>query len=269
MAKIYLYFFLTFLISWTLWSPFYFSTEISELWALPGAWGPTIAAILITWIDDGKKGVQQLLRKILIWRVSVRNYLFAIGLSSALVMAAMLLAKLFFDIDLNLSSIRRGMGLDDGDILLSLALAPLFFLITAMVGGPIAEELGWRGFAQEKLQLRYSSSISGLIVGFFWVIWHLPLMIFLPMGIGHMPILAYVLVMVNMSILFAWLYNQTKGSVLLAILFHAGMNFENMILGSENLQNTTTLTIYILLLTSINFMIQYWLCRKDTGSREV
>lgn len=257
MKKIYQYFFFAFLISWVLWSPFYFSKCVSEFWALPGAWGPTISAILVTWMHDGKTGVKQLLKKLLIWRVSIKYYLFAIGLSAFLVIAAMFLANLFFYVDLNFSSIPRGMGLEDNAILLSLLLLPVLFLITTLVGGPIAEELGWRGFAQEKLQLKYGETPTGLVIGFFWVLWHLPLMVFLPQGVGHMPIIAYVIVMINMSVLFAWLFNKTRGSVFLAVLFHAGMNFENTILGAENLQDTYTLTIFIILLTALNLLIQY------------
>ena len=257
MKKVYQFFILTFLISWVLWSPLYFSKEINEFWALPGAWGPTISAILVTWMHEGKTGVKQLLKKLLIWRISVKYYLFAIGLSSFIAILAMLLANLFFNVDLNFSSIPEGIGLEDNDFLLSLLLLPVIFLITCLVGGPIAEELGWRGFAQEKLQIKYGETPSGLIIGFFWILWHLPLMIFLPQGVGHMPTVAYIFVMINMSVLFAWLYNKTKGSVLLAIIFHAGINFENTILGSENLQDTSTLIIFIILLTTLNLLIQY------------
>lgn len=265
MKKIYHYFLFAFLISWVLWSPLYFSKSVSEFWALPGAWGPTFSAILVTWINEGKMGVKQLLKKLLIWRVSFKYYLFAIGLSALLVIAAMLLANLLFDVDLNFSSIPSGMGLEDDDILMSFLLLPILFLVTTFVGGPIAEELGWRGFAQEKLQLKYGVIPAGLIIGCFWVLWHLPLMIFLPQGIGHMPIIAYVIVMINMSVLFGWLYNKTRGSVLLAVLFHAGMNFENAILGAENLQDTYTLIIFIILLTALNLLIQYLFLKSNSS----
>lgn len=257
MKNTYQFFILTFLISWVLWSPLYFSKHINEFWALPGAWGPTISAILVTWFHEGKTGVKQLLKKLLIWRLPVKYYLFAISLSVFLVILAMLLANLFFNVDINFSSIPRGIGLEDNDLLLSLLLLPFLFLITCFVGGPIAEELGWRGFAQEKLQLKYGETLAGLIIGFFWVLWHLPLMIFLPQGIGHMPTVAYIIVMINMSVLFAWLNNKTKGSVLLAVIFHAGMNFENTILGAENLQDNITLIIFIILLTTLNLLIQF------------
>lgn len=257
MKKIYQFFVFTFLISWVLWSPLYFSEDINEFWALPGAWGPTISAILVTWMHEGKAKVKQLLKKLFIWRLSIKYYGFAITLSSILVILAMLLAYLFFNVDLNLSSIPRGLGLEEEGFLFALVLSPVFFLITCLVGGPIAEELGWRGFAQEKLQPKFGEVSSGLIIGVLWVLWHLPLMIFLPQGVGHMPLWAYILVMINMSILLAWLYNKTRGSVLLAVLFHAGMNFENTILGFENLQNTYTLIIYIILLTALNILFQF------------
>lgn len=90
-------------------------------------------------------------------------------------------------------------------------------------------------------------------------------MIFLPQGIGHMPIIAYVIVMMNMSVLFGWLYNKTRGSILLAVLFHAGMNFENAILGAENLKDKYTLIIFIILLTVLNLFIQFLFSKRNSS----
>lgn len=257
MKPVYQFFALTFLISWGLWSPFYFSENLSEFWALPGAWGPTISAILVTRVNEGKKGLIELFKKLKIWRVSFKYYLLAIALPCVLVILAMLLAYLFFDTEINFHSISNGMGLEKDDGLAILLMLPVFFLVSTFFGGPVAEELGWRGFAQDKLQLKYEVQKAGLIVGIFWVLWHIPLMFFLPQGIGHLPIPAYALIMINMSMLMAWLYNKTKASVLLAILFHAGVNFESGILGTENLEQTPTLIIYIILLSCLNIILYF------------
>ena len=70
---------LTFAISWLLWSPFYFVEDLAEFWALPGAWGPTIAAIILTGLHSGTKGIKTLLRKLTIWKVPFKYYAFAIA----------------------------------------------------------------------------------------------------------------------------------------------------------------------------------------------
>ena len=56
----------------------YFSKTINEFWALPGAWGPTIAAIILSYGEAGKKGVSKLLGKIRTTKVSFKYYLFAL-----------------------------------------------------------------------------------------------------------------------------------------------------------------------------------------------
>jgi membrane protease YdiL (CAAX protease family) len=97
-----------------------------------------------------------------------------------------------------------------------------------MTGG-INEESGWRGFALPRLQSRYPVLVSALIVWFFWAAWHLPY------DFGRGDELSWILenrILWNMmiSIIMAWLYNRTNGSLLAPALFHPAMNtFGNMI----------------------------------------
>lgn len=51
---------------------------------------------------------------------------------------------------------------------------PVIALQVALLG-PISEELGWRGYAIDALQARWSALVSSLVVGFFWSVWHWPL----------------------------------------------------------------------------------------------
>jgi membrane protease YdiL (CAAX protease family) len=47
-------------------------------------------------------------------------------------------------------------------------------IIFSLFSGPIAEELGWRGFALPRLQSKYNALISSLILGVIWTFWHIP-----------------------------------------------------------------------------------------------
>jgi membrane protease YdiL (CAAX protease family) len=249
------FFILTFLISWVLWSPFYFMEGINEFWALPGAWGPTIAALVITTINEGRAGMNNLMGRLLQWRVPLHYYGFAIVFCSVLNVISMYLNFLFFEGNVDFSSVPEGMGLDKEDLGMSLLLLPIFFVINTFVGGPIAEELGWRGFAQEKLQADMGHARAGIWVGLFWFLWHLPLILFLPQATGGLPIHAYAVIMILMGGLFGWLYAKTNGSVILAILFHGGMNFENGILGPVLQERSSTRGIYILLLALVLLLL--------------
>ncbi|WP_129409077.1 CPBP family intramembrane glutamic endopeptidase [Marinitoga lauensis] len=49
------------------------------------------------------------------------------------------------------------------------------FIIFILIYGPLPEELGWRGYALDKLQERHSAFLSSVIIGVLWSIWHIPL----------------------------------------------------------------------------------------------
>ncbi len=109
----------------------------------------------------------------------------------------------------------------------------IYFLLEFTHGflytGGINEESGWRGFALPHLQARYPVILSALIVWFFWAAWHIPY------DIGNQVPVEWMLqnrILWNMvvSIIMAWLYNRTNGSILAPALFHVSMNtFGNQI----------------------------------------
>ena len=54
-------------------------------------------------------------------------------------------------------------------------LAILPFVLFILIFGPIPEELGWRGYVLDRLQVKLSAIVSSLVLGAFWALWHLPL----------------------------------------------------------------------------------------------
>lgn len=100
----------------------------------------------------------------------------------------------------------------------------LGFLHVFLMTGGINEESGWRGFALPRLQARYPVIVSAVIVGFFWALWHLPLDIGTGVPTTGMLINRLLFNTLLFSILMAWLYNRTNGSILAPVLFHAAMN---------------------------------------------
>jgi membrane protease YdiL (CAAX protease family) len=91
-----------------------------------------------------------------------------------------------------------------------------------LIIGPLSEEIGWRGYALEKLQTRWSALTSSLIVGLVWALWHLPLFMMVgtsqhELGVSFTGLL---ITLMASSILYTWLYNNTKRSLWSAILLH-------------------------------------------------
>jgi membrane protease YdiL (CAAX protease family) len=113
----------------------------------------------------------------------------------------------------------------------------ILFLIFSMLFGPLPEELGWRGYALDRLQERHSALISSLLLGAMWSLWHLPL--FLMEGTYQRSefrsgeiwfVLNFIVSILALTIVMTWVYNNTKRSILSAILIHFMGNLTGEIL---------------------------------------
>jgi membrane protease YdiL (CAAX protease family) len=92
------------------------------------------------------------------------------------------------------------------------------------MGGPLGEELGWRGYALPRLSAAQTPLIASIIVGILWGLWHLPLFWIRDSIQADIPIAWFMVSIVAESILYTWVYRHTQGSVLLVGLFHAAIN---------------------------------------------
>lgn len=107
--------------------------------------------------------------------------------------------------------------------LLLLVLAVFFF-------GPLPEEPGWRGFALERLQSRWSGVVSSLVLAAVWAIWHIPLF-FIPgtyqqyLGFGTPGFWLFMASLFPETVLMTWIFNNTRRSTLSAVLYHFMLNF--------------------------------------------
>jgi membrane protease YdiL (CAAX protease family) len=104
-----------------------------------------------------------------------------------------------------------------------LGMVILFFLYNVIYGG-LSEEPGWRGFALPRLQAKFSPLVSSLILGVIWAVWHAPAK-FGGIEATSLPdtLVEWVLI-VLVTIIFTWLFNRTKGSILVTVLIHPAMN---------------------------------------------
>ena len=103
----------------------------------------------------------------------------------------------------------------------------LLGFLMALTFGPLAEELGWRGFALPELQNQMKPLLASFVLGVIWWAWHLPSLLIpaYQWAVGGMPALLYLATILPGSVMAAWIYNHSNGSVIPAILFHGSMNF--------------------------------------------
>lgn len=100
----------------------------------------------------------------------------------------------------------------------------LNFGLVLLIGGPLAEEFGWRGYAMPALTAKLNWRIASLVIGILWGLWHLPLFFMIGTAQSQMPILVFMLNIVAGSVLFGWLFERTQQSVLPAIVMHTSLN---------------------------------------------
>lgn len=95
--------------------------------------------------------------------------------------------------------------------------------LVALTTGPLGEELGWRGFLLPRLLTQYTPLSASVILGVIWGLWHFPL--YIHANFAHLEsALAFVTGVVCFSIIMTYLFLHTRGSLLLAILFHWSVN---------------------------------------------
>ncbi len=173
----------------------------------------------------GKAGLRDLTQRTLRWRVGLGWWAVALFLPA-------LLTLISIGINIALGGKIPGFTFFRQDWML----APVFFLMT-IVGGPLGEEFGWRGFALPKLQGQWGPLMASLILGTIWGLWHIPQFL-LPgslhamIGIGLLPV--YVVGEIVLSMIMTWIYNKTRGSLLVGgLLFHNADNFWGVVLATE------------------------------------
>jgi uncharacterized protein len=205
------FFVMAFLFSWIAVTPLILDSSLPvEPFQMLGALvGPTLSAVIVTTILEGRKGMGSLFRRYLQWRARFVWWLFvlfgiltALNTFAALILGISIWTEFFQNIGLILPT----------------------YLITLLVGvilGPLWEEPGWRGFALPRLQSQFGPVVGTLILGVLWALWHLP---GYPGGWMTVGIVTLVLSSVSFSIIATWVYNNTRGSILLMILLHSSSN---------------------------------------------
>jgi membrane protease YdiL (CAAX protease family) len=193
------FFTLALAVTWLAFIPYYYSTD-----GIPWfTFGPMVAGFTMAAVTGGLKQVKSLLAATFRWKVNPIWYVAAIGLPFASQYFSVLLNPLF-------GSAAPAWG----NIPPVMEIIPMVALLLVF-SGPVGEEIGWRGFVLPRLLEKYSALSASLILGSVWAIWHLPLILvndFTAHG-ALMPVIA--------AILFTWISQNAKGSVLLAILMHA------------------------------------------------
>lgn len=221
---LFFFFLMAYAFSWILLIP----SVLSAWGILPGdftvtfvlhTFGPALAAIIMTSIVEGRAGLLRLRQRIRQWRAGWQWYLFILVGIPALILLGIIIQP---------GALASFQGLTP----VLLVSYPLTFVAVWFGGGPLGEEIGWRGFALPRMQPRYGPLWGTLLLGVLWSFWHLLEYLMPTQGGGPGTGLAtfltnfsmFFLMVLALAIIFTWVFNHTRGSIFISITAHASID---------------------------------------------
>lgn len=180
-----------------------------------GVWGPMLAGVVATRLDPDVT-VTNLWERIRDIGIGVRWYGLVLGILVVVAGPAFLIVA---------ATAEPAPDAPSGGTLAVFLVA--FFVFQMLTSG--TEEIGWRGYLNEKLRHGRDFWDTGWAVGVPWAIWHFPIVVimFTQQGMEAAAIVGslagFSIGIVAAAILHAWFYERTR-SVFLNIFIHASFN---------------------------------------------
>jgi membrane protease YdiL (CAAX protease family) len=191
-----------------------------------GGGAPSVTALFLVFFTYPWKAIKDYFHRCLSFRYMGWKYLlWTIGCFTAITLTGLFIGLTFFHLEM------PGMN-----FVHTVAKAPymLFFvLLLSLVSGPLNEEFGWRGYALDKLFLRFGFHGGSLILGFIWAIWHLPWYVtpgqaqYNLLQSSVFEALMFVPSVMLLSVVVSFVYIKTKRSVLAGAMVHLFSNLLN------------------------------------------
>ena len=220
-----IYLILSFTISWAVWIPIAFtrvdyqSSPCLLAAALVGAFGPGLAAIVVNYLNRDLDQIIDFRQRIYDFkRIRPAWYLIILVIWPFLHGSAIGITTLLGE------TIPQSRFLSE--LLSKPDTIPLVVFLYFLQAG--VEELGWRGYLQDKLGLKMGPARSSLLVGIIHTVWHLPLFWVvgtnqIKMGFGS-DFLIFIAFVISSSVISAWSYYGNRRSIMAATLLHTTSN---------------------------------------------
>ena len=231
--SVWIFFALTYFLTWIFWIPVALSGQgvmagpLMMIAFLLGGFGPSIAGIIMTYRTQDREGRRDF------WKRSINFKQIGTAWYAVILLIFPLVYGLAILLDMLLGGTQPG-----AEAIAQIAAQPaslIVMLLMTLLMGPLSEEFGWRGFALDPLQARWSALISSIILGVFWWAWHFPLFFINgamqnELGVGTLAFWAFAVTLFASSVLYTWVFNNTRRSILAAILLHFMFNITQTML---------------------------------------
>jgi len=185
---------------------------------------PTLSALLVTMLLGGRKGIAAFLRKLYVNNIKILYIISAIIIPMA-ILTATKLSLLLFENNAHFFS--------------DISSRKLIIILWAL----IAEEIGWRGFLQEKIGEKFGYIATPLFVGSIWALWHYH---FFWTGAMSAPIPLFALGCIAESYGYYWVTTKSKGNIIPASVWHFTSNLFINLFAIDPLYNDGSVLPYLL-----------------------
>ena len=215
-SKLIKFFLIAFAFTWLFWIP----DALGKRGILPniiwtnlgflGAFGPMIASLFLVYKEKGIGGMKNIFKKGMHYDFE-NKWWFIIFFLFPIIIFIAYVASILVDSTIPTSEAK---GL--------YWFLPFIFFFVLFTGGPLTEELGWRGYALPRLQAKYSPFVSTLILGFIWSIWHFPQFIVPPEKTGMFyitPIWSFIFPVLYTSTGYLWILGLFIVTGILILVF--------------------------------------------------
>ncbi len=221
-----LFFVTAFAWTWAFWSPFILgilrlpmgtgtpNVDLGEMGLilpiiLVSPFGPTIAAFVTSYLSEGREGPRRLWRRFRDCKPSKTWLIITLAFYPAIFLLIRVSSATIFNVP------QPTPAWTDNPLII---LAPL---AASVLHGGLSEEFGWRGYALPRLQSRLNATQASMALGLMEGLWHVPLVFWVGDARYGMSIPLLILWQTIATFYRTWIYNNTEGSLLAAVLFHA------------------------------------------------
>ena len=191
--------------------------------SLIAQYGPSLSAVFLIALTEGREGLRHTGQSLLNWRVGPLWILLAAGFEPVLFLTITALYWVQYGGFPSVSAFT---------ILSGVASLGVTFVI-GLVRWGLAEEIGWRGWMFPKLQSKMSPFKASIILAIVITLWHVHPNSLSEIAsskegtylMGYFPeVVERLIITVPIVLVITFIYNNTKGSLLMMMMFHSASN---------------------------------------------
>lgn len=217
--RLFLFFLFAYLFTWFFWGISLLDSQgiinspiPREIFGVIGGFGPSIVGMIFL-IRYKNRNFLSIIKETFILKGRFSWKLFSVLLMPAILFISYLITRFIFNVEYTLEWFETPLAI------------PIVYLYILFLGGPLGEEIGWRGFALKELLSKYTPFLASIILGVIWTCWHVPAFFIEGSAQAGIPFYLYLANTIILTLFITILFIKTEFRISSALYFHASANF--------------------------------------------